>query len=139
MLLNLTHDAWSLTLSAEEHGVTFQSGRLGPFAVLPSPLFRMKLEAADGEVREIDSASGWAHVRWISDTALLKIWFSGPDEGGDMAVILTGSPDKNGISWTVETANDSDRWSVTEITLPTPTLAGFPCTSLSPTAAAGRL
>lgn len=126
MLLNLTHDAWSLTLSAEEHGVTFQSGRLGPFAVLPSPLFRVKLEAADGEVREIDSASGWAHVRWISDTALLKIWFSGPDEGGDMAVILTGSPDKNGISWTVETANDYDRWSVTEITLPTPTLSGDP-------------
>ncbi len=117
---------WQVSLSTEDHGLMFESGLFGGFSLLPSPLFRMKLEGAEGEVREIDSAEGWGHIRLVCSGELVKFWLSDPNEARGIAVTVTGSVDEGGISWTVDVGNDSDRWSVTEITYPMPVVEGDP-------------
>ena len=126
MTVTIERETWMVSLSAEEHGLSFESGRFGGFSVLPSPLFRMKLEEAEGEVREIDSAEGWRHTRSVCEGNLAKFWLSDPDGIQGITVTVTGALDGRGISWTVDVGNDSDRWSVTEITYPLPVLEGNP-------------
>ena len=65
MNVTIERKTWRVSFSAEEHGLEFESGRIGSFSVLPSPLFRMKLEGPDGEAREITSAEGWRRVRTV--------------------------------------------------------------------------
>ena len=90
----------------------------------------MKLEEAEGgvrgEIREIDSAEGWRHVRAVCEGDLAKFWLSDPDGAEGIAVTVAGAADERGISWTVDVGNDSRRWSVTEITYPVPVLEGDP-------------
>ena len=126
MTVTIGKRTWQVSLSAEDHGLMFESGLFGGFSLLPSPLFRMKLEGAEGEVREIDSAEGWGHIRSVCSGELVKFWLSDPNGARGIAVTVTGSVDEGGISWTVDVGNDSDRWSVTEITYPMPVVEGDP-------------
>ena len=126
MLFTIEKNRWSVQMSADEDGISFRSGHFGELTVLPSPIFRMKLEDPDdaADVCEIDSASGWGNVRWICEDGLVKLWFADPKEIGDITVTVTGSIDERGISWTADVENDCRTRSVTEITYPVPAVAG---------------
>ena len=128
MRIQIEKSRWAVTLSAEEHGVSFASGHFGALSVLPSPVFRMKLEVSgdSGTVREMDSLSGWGHVRCVFGDGLVKLWFSEPVGFGDITVVITGHIDDSGISWETDAENNDAGWSVTEITCPLPAVSGEP-------------
>jgi len=126
MIHTIEKSRWTLSVSAGEHGISFDSGRLGELNIVPSPLFRMKVEDENGTVREIDSSSGWGHTRAVTGGELVKFWLSEPEDCGDITVVVAGQTDERGISWTVEVVNDSGRFSVTEIDYPVPALEGDP-------------
>ncbi|MBR5444811.1 MAG: hypothetical protein IKV57_01730 [Clostridia bacterium] len=125
MLIKIEKQFWSLYISAGDDGISFENGHFGELAVLPSPVFRMKLENCPG-TPEIDSASGWGSVRFVQDDAMLKFWLGSHVSGGDITVVITGYPDEKGISWYTDVINDSAVLSVAEITYPTPLLHGEP-------------
>ena len=126
MLITIQKSFWSLSVSAQEDGISFGDGHFRELKILPSPVFRMKLEDRDGGSVDLDSASGWKSVRFVQDDAFIKFWLTAPADFGDITVVVTGRPDENGISWYTDVINHSNVYSVAEITYPTPSLQGEP-------------
>jgi len=116
--------SWSLALSATDDGISFTDGRFGELAVCPSPVFHLTLEDTSGNTFSVDSASGWNKVRCTHDETSVKFWMSKPGQYGDITVVITGLADENGISWYTDVINESGRYSVAEITYPTPVITG---------------
>ena len=123
--ITLEKNRWSLTIAMTEQGITLESGRFGGLTLIPSPLFRLCLESAEGAHAEIDSAALWGQVSLTREGAALRFRLSEPAAYGALTVTLTALPDETGISWTASVENHSP-CSVTAITYPTPTLQGSP-------------
>ncbi len=123
-LITLEKSFWSLSVSVAEDGVSFAGGRFGELSVLPSPVFHLKLEDRAGNEVTLDSATGWNRVRYIHDDSSVKFWLTNPGQYGDVTVVVTGRADEKGLSWYTDVINESDSYSVTEMTYPTPVMRG---------------
>ena len=122
----LSKPSWSLDISITEHGISFENGHFRDLKIIPSAVFRLHLEDGSGNHFEVDSQSGWKTVKCLHDDAWIRFWLSESADFGDITVAVTGQPDEKGISWCLDVINDSDTYSVTAISYPTPTLQGSP-------------
>ena len=125
-MVYMEKSSWSLGLSVEDHGVAFESGCFRGLTVIPSPVFWLQLEDADGHSITLDSRSDWRSVRCVYDDAEIRLRLSEPSAYGDITVAVCGHPDETGISWNVDVINHSETHSVTAISYPTPSLQGNP-------------
>ncbi|MBQ7983372.1 MAG: hypothetical protein IJ302_07375, partial [Clostridia bacterium] len=126
VLYELKRDTWTLCVSASADGISFHGGEIGGMRILPSPVFAMRLEYADGTVCEIDSRTGWDTAEVVCEAGVLQMRVCGVSGAHGISVSVTGHPDDRGISFALDVQNHTQDCSVAEITYPVPAFAGEP-------------
>ena len=127
MLYTIEKSTYTLTVEADADGAVFHSGSFGGLSLTEAPIFRLMLESLTGAGQlTLSSASGWRRVRVRLQGDVLRLHFAAPAEAGgaDITVAVIGTADDAGISWTADVINDSEEWSVAELTCPTPVVSG---------------
>ena len=122
--LTMTAEAWSLSLGYSESGVRFAEGRFGDMTVSAGSVFSLSLRDTQGKYINLTSAAKWATVEVSYDSDTVTIRLSDPSNITGIAVELTGQTDERGISWSSKVVNESETYTVMDMTYPTPEMKG---------------
>ena len=115
---------YSVNIGCDGHSVTVEGGSFGEITLKKAPLFTARIKNVDnGESVEITSAEPCRDVRVTEYGHVKTFSFIDPRDIPQLSVSVRAVYDELGISWSVDVFNDNSKWSVMEVTYPTPVVA----------------
>lgn len=122
-ILSMTSERWNLAVAySSDSGIRFHEGRFGDMEVSGGVVFTMEIRDGEGNIRSVDSETGWSSVDVAYGANAVTITMSDPGRGRvkGLSVELTGKMDEKGISWYTKVINQSQTYTVMSIHYPTP-------------------
>lgn len=121
MLCDFCNDNFSVSIKIDENGAYVSGGQFGDITLDLSPIFVMRIKRLfDGKEFVINSTEGWDRVLLTEKANEKEFVFDKPQGIEDITIFVNASVEEDGIYWTQQVVNDSDEFSVMEITYPTP-------------------
>lgn len=119
-MIEIEKSSYSVSFDTDGHSLSVSGGHFGEMKISSAPLFFARAKrVSDGKNLLFSSSDTWERVEVNADGADYLFKFVGLSEIPGISVEYRAQISDTGIYWTGSVSNESDEWSVMEITYPT--------------------